>query len=70
MGEEKPKTWCGACQGRECKQLKGLLDTGEDVMFIPSREWLSHCELQSVAGHVHGIGSMQLAKQSKDIVQI
>ncbi|XP_053788000.1 uncharacterized protein LOC128781980 isoform X1 [Vidua chalybeata] len=42
LGNEKPKIWCGVHQGGEQKHLKGLLDTGADVMIIPSREWLLH----------------------------
>lgn len=41
-----------------------------NVTIIPKRLWLSHWALQSVPGHVEGIGAFQLSKQSKSVVKI
>lgn len=48
-----------------------MLDTGLDVtIIIPNRMWLSHWELQPLAGKIQDIGGAQLAQVSKDIIQI
>lgn len=46
VGEDKPIIGCGIYQGEEYCHLDGLLDTGTNVMLIPSRLWPSHWELQ------------------------
>ncbi|XP_039406877.1 uncharacterized protein LOC120409898 [Corvus cornix cornix] len=70
IGTRKPRVDCKINRGEEVVHLKGLLDTGADVMIIPTQEWPARWELQNVAGHVQGVGGIQLAKQSKSIVQI
>lgn len=70
VGEDKPRIDCEVRWGGEAKYIKGLLGTRVDVTIIPSRDWLPHWELQSVATHIQGIGEMQLAKQSKSVMKI
>ncbi|RMC21101.1 hypothetical protein DUI87_01958 [Hirundo rustica rustica] len=68
--ENKSIIWCGLKRERDFIQLQGMMDTGSYMMVIPPHKWLSHWELQPVAGKVTGIGGTKLAKQSKSIVQI
>ncbi|XP_041885307.1 uncharacterized protein LOC121665331 [Corvus kubaryi] len=70
IGTGKLRVDCKINRGEEVLHLKGLLDTGADVTIIPTREWPAHCELQNVTGHVQGVGGIQLAKQSKSVMQI
>ncbi|RMC03070.1 hypothetical protein DUI87_20263 [Hirundo rustica rustica] len=46
MGEDQPIIGCGIHRGEEHHNLDGLLDTGTDVIIIPSALWLSHWDLQ------------------------
>lgn len=39
-------------------------------MVILESVWPPHWELQNVVKHVSGIGGLQLARQSKSVVQI
>ncbi|RMC14892.1 hypothetical protein DUI87_07069 [Hirundo rustica rustica] len=68
--EERPRVACEFSVGRKALQITGLLDTEADVMIMPAKDWLSHWALQDVAGHVQGVGGLQLARQSKSVVQI
>ncbi|RMC21906.1 hypothetical protein DUI87_02777 [Hirundo rustica rustica] len=68
--EVKPQVGCELQVGDEAINITGLLDTGADVTVIPAKHWPSRWALENVAGHVQGIGGMQLAKQSKSVVQI
>ncbi|RMC04520.1 hypothetical protein DUI87_18966 [Hirundo rustica rustica] len=68
--EAKPQVGCELSVGGEAISITGLRDTGTHVTIIPAKHWPSHWALQNVAGHVQGIGGMQLAKQSKSVVQI
>ncbi|RMC14974.1 hypothetical protein DUI87_07153 [Hirundo rustica rustica] len=68
--EERPRVDCKFSVGGEALQITGLLDTGADVTIVPAKDWPSHWALQDVAGHVQGVGGLQLAKQSKSVVQI
>ncbi|RMC16699.1 hypothetical protein DUI87_06639 [Hirundo rustica rustica] len=68
--EERPRVACEFSVGGEALKITGLLDTGADVTVVPTKNWLSHWALQNVAGHVQGVGGLQLAKQSKSMVQI
>ncbi|RMB92864.1 hypothetical protein DUI87_30758 [Hirundo rustica rustica] len=67
--EVKPQVGCELQVGDEAINITGLLDTGADVTVIPAKHWPSRWALENVAGHVQGIGGMQLAKQSKSVVQ-
>lgn len=60
---------CYLWKGGECKHMNGLLDTGADGAVIPSRNWPSHWELQDVDGRIQGLGGVQLARQSKNIMK-
>ncbi|RMB95946.1 hypothetical protein DUI87_27586 [Hirundo rustica rustica] len=68
--EERPRVACEFSVGGEALKITGLLDTGADVTVVPAKDWPSHWALQNVAGHVQGVGGLQLAKQSKSVVQI
>ncbi|RMC09790.1 hypothetical protein DUI87_13577 [Hirundo rustica rustica] len=68
--EERPRVDCEFRVGGETINITGLLDTGADVTVVPAQDWPSHWALQDVAGHVQGVGGLQLARQSRSIVQI
>ncbi|RMC18210.1 hypothetical protein DUI87_05091 [Hirundo rustica rustica] len=68
--EERPRVECKFTVGGETLNITALLDTRADVMIVPAQDWLSHWALQDVAGHVQGVGGLQLARQSKSVVQI
>ncbi|RMC04325.1 hypothetical protein DUI87_19144 [Hirundo rustica rustica] len=68
--ECKPKVDYEFSVGGEALNITGLLDMGADVTIVPTWYWPSHWALQNVAGHVQGVGSIQLAKQPKSVVQI
>ncbi|RMC19794.1 hypothetical protein DUI87_03359 [Hirundo rustica rustica] len=68
--EERPRVDCEFRVGGETLNIRGLLDTGADVTVVPAQDWPSHWALQDVAGHVQGVGGLQLARQSRSIVQI
>ncbi|RMC18285.1 hypothetical protein DUI87_04167 [Hirundo rustica rustica] len=68
--EERPRVECEFSVGGEALHITGLLDTGADVTVVPEKDWPSHWALQNVAGHVQGVGGLQLARQSKGVVQI
>ncbi|RMC19196.1 hypothetical protein DUI87_03801 [Hirundo rustica rustica] len=68
--EERPRVACEFVVGGETLNITGLLDTGAYVTVVPAKEWPSHWALQDVAGHVQAVGGLQLARQSKSIVQI
>ncbi|RMC14854.1 hypothetical protein DUI87_07030 [Hirundo rustica rustica] len=68
--EERPRVDCKFRVGGETINITGLLDTGADVTVVPAQDWPSHWALQDVAGHVQGVGGLQLARQSRSIVQI
>ncbi|RMB95073.1 hypothetical protein DUI87_28444 [Hirundo rustica rustica] len=68
--EVKPQVGCELHVGDEAINITGLLETGANVTVIPAKHWPSRWALENVAGHVQGIGGMQLAKQSKSVVQI
>ncbi|RMC10117.1 hypothetical protein DUI87_12915 [Hirundo rustica rustica] len=68
--EERPRVECEFTVGRETMNITALLDTGANVTIVPAQDWPSHWALQDVAGHVQGVGGLQLARQSKSVVQI
>ncbi|RMC18027.1 hypothetical protein DUI87_04905 [Hirundo rustica rustica] len=68
--ETKPQVACELSMGGEALNITGLLDTGANVMIVLTKYWPSHWALENMAGHVQSIGRMQLAKQSKSVVQI
>ncbi|RMC18280.1 hypothetical protein DUI87_04162 [Hirundo rustica rustica] len=68
--EERPRVECEFSVGGEALHITGLLDMGADVTVVPEKDWPSHWALQNVAGHVQGVGGLQLARQSKGVVQI
>ncbi|RMB90791.1 hypothetical protein DUI87_32784 [Hirundo rustica rustica] len=68
--EVKPQVGCELQVGDEAINITGLLHTDMDVTVIPAKHWPSRWALENVAGHVQGIGGMQLAKQSKSVGQI
>ncbi|RMC17221.1 hypothetical protein DUI87_05799 [Hirundo rustica rustica] len=68
--EERARVACEFMVGGETLNITGLLDTGANVTVVPAKDWPSHWALQDVAGHVQGVGGLQLARQSKSIVQI
>ncbi|RMC21427.1 hypothetical protein DUI87_02293 [Hirundo rustica rustica] len=68
--EVKSQVGCELQVGDEAINITGLLHTDMDVTVIPAKHWPSRWALENVAGHVQGIGGMQLAKQSKSVVQI
>ncbi|RMC19845.1 hypothetical protein DUI87_03410 [Hirundo rustica rustica] len=68
--EERPRVTCEFTVGGETLNILGLLDTGADVTVVPAQDWPSHWALQDMAGQVQGVGGLQLARQSKSIVQI
>ncbi|RMC15679.1 hypothetical protein DUI87_07881 [Hirundo rustica rustica] len=68
--EERPRVDCEFRVGGETINITGLLDTGADVTVVPAQDWPSQWALQDVAGHVQGVGGLQLARQSRSIVQI
>ncbi|RMC21823.1 hypothetical protein DUI87_02692 [Hirundo rustica rustica] len=67
--EVKPQVGCELQVGDEAINITGR-HTGADVTVIPAKHWPSRWALENMAGHVQGIGGMQLAKQSKSVVQI
>ncbi|RMC22032.1 hypothetical protein DUI87_02903 [Hirundo rustica rustica] len=68
--EERPRVDCEFRVGGETINITGLLDTGAYVTVVPAKDRSSHWALQDVAGHVQGVGGLQLARQSRSIVQI
>ncbi|RMC21363.1 hypothetical protein DUI87_02225 [Hirundo rustica rustica] len=68
--EERPRVECEFTVGRETMNITAVLDTGANVTIMPAQDWPSHWALQDVAGHVQGVGGLQLARQSKSVVQI
>ncbi|RMC16229.1 hypothetical protein DUI87_08444 [Hirundo rustica rustica] len=68
--EERPRVEWEFSVGGEALYITGLLDTGADVTVVPEKDWPSHWALQNVARHVQGVGGLQLARQSKGMVQI
>ncbi|RMC22157.1 hypothetical protein DUI87_03030 [Hirundo rustica rustica] len=68
--EERPRVDCEFRVGGETLNIRGLLDTGAHVTVVPAKDWPSHWVLQDVVGHVQGVGGLQLARQSRSIVQI
>ncbi|RMC08864.1 hypothetical protein DUI87_13858 [Hirundo rustica rustica] len=68
--EERPRVECKFTVGGETLNITALLDTGANVTIVPAQDWPSHWALQDVAGHVQGVGGIQLARQSKSVVQI
>ncbi|RMC21556.1 hypothetical protein DUI87_02422 [Hirundo rustica rustica] len=68
--EERPRVECEFTVGGETLNITALLDTGANVTIVPAQDWPSHWALQDVAGHVQGVGGLQLARQSKSVVQI
>ncbi|RMC20374.1 hypothetical protein DUI87_01223 [Hirundo rustica rustica] len=68
--EERPRVECEFTVGGETLNITALLDTGANVTIVPAQDWPSHRALQDVAGHVQGVGGLQLARQSKSVVQI
>ncbi|RMB93717.1 hypothetical protein DUI87_29948 [Hirundo rustica rustica] len=68
--EERPRVECEFMVGGETMNITALLDTGANVTIVPAQDWPSHWALQDVAGHVQGVGGLQLARQSKSVVQI
>ncbi|RMC21810.1 hypothetical protein DUI87_02679 [Hirundo rustica rustica] len=68
--EERPRVECEFTVGGETLNITALLDTGAYVTIVPAQDWPSHWALQDVAGHVQGVGGLQLAGQSKSVVQI
>ncbi|RMC18101.1 hypothetical protein DUI87_04980 [Hirundo rustica rustica] len=68
--EERPRVVCEFTVGGETLNILGLLDTGAVVTVVPAQDWPSHWALQDMAGQVQGVGGLQLARQSKSIVQI
>lgn len=67
--KKKPEEVCKLTVGGETKSIKGLLDTGAHVTIIPERMWPSHWPLQTIVEHVQSVGGLQLARQSKSMVQ-
>ncbi|RMC13224.1 hypothetical protein DUI87_10758 [Hirundo rustica rustica] len=68
--EERPRVTCEFTVGRETLNITALLDPGADVTIVPAQDWPSHWALQDITGHVQGVGGLQLARQSKSVVQI
>ncbi|RMC15937.1 hypothetical protein DUI87_08143 [Hirundo rustica rustica] len=68
--EERPRVKCKFTMAGETMNITAILDTGADVMIMPAQDWPSHWALQDVAGHIQGVGGLQLARQSKSVVQI
>ncbi|RMB93964.1 hypothetical protein DUI87_29549 [Hirundo rustica rustica] len=68
--EERPRVECEFTVGGETLNITALLDTGANVTIVPVQDWPPHWALQDVAGHVQGVGGLQLARQSKSVVQI
>ncbi|RMC20508.1 hypothetical protein DUI87_01359 [Hirundo rustica rustica] len=68
--EERPRVTCEFTVGGETLNITALLDTEADVTIVPAQDWPSHWALQDMAGHVQGVGGLQLARQSKSVVQI
>ncbi|XP_074392300.1 uncharacterized protein LOC141728298 [Zonotrichia albicollis] len=69
IGTDKPKLWCNVSGGGESKRIEMLVDTGAVCTVIPVQDWPAHWPLQNVAGHLRGVGGLQLARQSKSIIQ-
>ncbi|RMC18186.1 hypothetical protein DUI87_05067 [Hirundo rustica rustica] len=68
--EERSWVECEFTVGGETLNITALLDTGADVTTMPAQDWPSHWALQDIAGHGQGVGGLQLARQSKSVVQI
>lgn len=56
--------------GGQTASIKALYDEGADITIVPQEKWPSDWPLQSVGGHLQGIGGLQLAKQPKNVIQI
>uniref|UniRef100_A0A8D2N1N3 ribonuclease H n=1 Tax=Zonotrichia albicollis TaxID=44394 RepID=A0A8D2N1N3_ZONAL len=70
IGKDKPKLWCNLSGDGESQHIEMLVDTGADCTVIPVQDWPAHWPLQNVAGHLQGLAGLQLARQSKSIIQI
>lgn len=70
VGEDKPKITFYLNRRSKTLGVEGMLDTGAHVTIIHNRVGPSHWELQPLAGKIQGIGGAQLARISKDIIQI
>lgn len=70
IGEDKTKETCKLTVGGETTSIEGVMDTGTDITVIPEGMWPSHWALQSVPWHIQGIGGLELARQSKTVVQM
>lgn len=70
VGENKPIISCHLKKGSEGMGMTGMIDTGADVTVIPERRWPPQWELQPMVSHIQGIGGAQLAKISKEPIQI
>ncbi|XP_017598587.1 PREDICTED: endogenous retrovirus group K member 25 Pol protein-like [Corvus brachyrhynchos] len=69
LGDDKSTVECKLRHGSHKIIIMGMIDTGADVSVIPFDKWPAQWELQS-QGIIQGIGGIQIAKQSKNIIQI